>query len=424
MGILSVIEAVLVIPTSFFLAVIFSQLLLAFFRKRDLVSKYCPSVSVLIPAHNEGEHIEETIESVLGSGYPGRMEIVVIDDGSEDGTTETARRYERKGLIRYMRTNHIGKSRALNRALQTVKSEVTVVIDGDSRVGKGSLERLVSPLSDKRIAATSGAIKVANPDSVLSMFQRVEYLYFSFFKTLCDKIGGSIFTNGTLSAFRTGPLKSIGGFSPSMLSEDIDVALRLIRKGYRIKYVDSAVTYTNVPEGIGKLIRQRIRWTRGVIQIFKKHKGMLFRREHGGSSMYSLPLLFYYYFHSVFAGTLLALQIAGGYLEYFYFNGTLFSPDVAQYFFYWFSVFGIINLAYQTAAGNMGLSVLSALNIALVAVMYFLYVYSMIYFRERLRARDVISFVFFFPYWMLLMVVQLAGSREWVFGKWRNWWKK
>ncbi|HDD72729.1 MAG TPA: hypothetical protein ENG00_01400 [Candidatus Aenigmarchaeota archaeon] len=151
---------------------------------------------------------------------------------------------------------------------------------------------------------------------------------------------------------------------------------------------------------------------------------MYLKRRYEGSSLYSLPLLSYFYFHSLIIGTLLLLQIILGYFAYFYFNGTVFSFDVLQYFFFWFSVFGIVNLVYQIVIGNMSLTLLALLNILVVTLTYALYLYSMRYFREKPKIRDILAFIFLFPYWLMLMLVQAVNSTEWFFGRWRNWWNK
>jgi cellulose synthase/poly-beta-1,6-N-acetylglucosamine synthase-like glycosyltransferase len=418
-------ELLAVIPTAILLAVLFSQLLiLAFRRPAKFPAGYTPSVTVLIPAHNEGEHIRTTVDAVLNSGYPGRLKAIVINDGSTDGTSRILKAYSRNPRVRVLNTNHIGKSHALNRALKLARSEVVITIDGDTRLERGSIEKLVAPFSDSRVAATTGVIKVQNTGRPLSWFQRLEYLNFAFFKSVCERINAVIAASGPLSAFRRKALLDAGGFSPYTFLEDFDVALKLIKRGHRTRFVDDAFCHTFVPEGLWELAKQRFRWTRGGAQIIKTHFDMFLRRKYRGPGMYSLPLLSYWYIHSVLIGIALLLQIALGYHDFFLANGVVFSTDVARYFFLWFSVFGIINVAWNVLLGEWSLTLLSALNMLLLTATYGIFLLALRKFGEPFTIKDLIAFIFMFPYWLVLLFVHSFSNIEWGKRRGRNWWEK
>jgi cellulose synthase/poly-beta-1,6-N-acetylglucosamine synthase-like glycosyltransferase len=422
---LQIVELLAVIPTAILLAVLFSQLgILLVRRPVKFPLGYTPSVTVLIPAHNEGPYIKTTLDAVLNSGYPGRLKAIVINDGSTDETPRVLKAYSGTPRVRILKTNHIGKSRALNKALRLAKSEIVITIDGDTRLERGSIERLVAPFSDKMVAATTGVIKVENTRKPLSWFQRLEYLNFAFFKSVCERIGAVIAASGPLSAFRRKALLEAGGFSPYTFLEDFDIALKLIKKGHKTRFVDTAYCYTFVPEKLWELARQRFRWTRGGAQIIKTHFDMFLRRKYRGPGMYSLPLLSYWYIHSVLIGIALTLQIVLGYHDFFLANGVVFSMDVAQYFFYWFSVFGIISVAWNVLLGEWSLTLLSALNMVLLTCTYGIFLVALRKFREPFTLKDIAAFIFMFPYWLVLMFVHSLSNIEWSRKRGKNWWEK
>jgi cellulose synthase/poly-beta-1,6-N-acetylglucosamine synthase-like glycosyltransferase len=421
LNMLQTVENIALIPTIFLLLVIVSQyMILAFKPKKRIRGNYRPNVSIIIPAHNEGKYLRKTINSVLNSGYRGKKEVIVVDDGSTDNTSEILKEF--KKFIKSIRTNHVGKSKALNKALRIAKYGIIVTLDGDTEIKKGSLEKLLFPLRDKKVAATTGTIRVANDKKIITWFQRVEYLYYSFYKNLCDRIDGVICASGTFSAFRKNCLGK--GFSSKLYSEDIDLTLNLIKNGYKVRYVPEAIAYTFVPENVRNLLRQRSRWCKGCIQAMKKHFNLFFNRDYFGPGFYSLPMLSYWYFHALIMGILLFLQILIGYYNFYFSNGNFFSFEVAKYFFFWFSVFGVVNLAYQMLIGNFQVKLLYILNILVVVLTYAIYLYSIKWSKEKFTLKDFFVFMFFFPYWILIMVVQSLSNAEWFVSKARNWWKK
>lgn len=418
-------ELLAIIPTGLLIAVLASQFgILIFRRYPDYPKGHTPSVTVIIPAHNEEKHIRATVDAVLESGYPGTLRIIAINDGSSDRTGEILKRYSRNPKVRVLKTDHIGKSRAMNQALKLARTEIVITIDGDTRLEKGAIENLVAPFSDPEVAATTGVIKVDNRRKPLSWFQRLEYLNFAFFKSVCERIGAVIAASGPLSAFRTTALRKAGGFSPHTFLEDFDVALKLIKAGHKTRFVDNAYCYTFVPERIMELARQRLRWTRGGAQIIKIHWDMFLNRKYKGPGMYSLPLLSYWYVHSVLIGIALLLQIILGYNTYFLSQGVVFSPDVAFFLFNWFSVFGIIVVAWNVSLGVWQLSLLSAMNMVLLAATYLIFLLSLRRFGEGFGIRDLVAFIFMFPYWLVLLFVHALSNVEWAKPRGQNWWEK
>jgi hypothetical protein len=154
------------------------------------------------------------------------------------------------------------------------------------------------------------------------------------------------------------------------------------------------------------------------------HFDMFLRRKYRGPGMYSLPLLSYWYIHSVLIGIALVLQIIMGYYNFFFSKGVFFSTDVALYFFNWFSIFGMVNVAIQVFLGSMSLTLLTLLNMVLLLITYSIYIASLRAFGEPLTIKDIIAFIFMFPYWLILLFVHSFSNIEWPRKSGRNWWKK
>ncbi len=420
------IELIALIPTTMLLLIIISQYFILLRPKKTFCGNYTPDVSVLIPAHNEERYIENTVRSVHNSSYSGRIEIIVINDGSTDRTPKilSALKKQLKGL-RIINTDHVGKSNALNAGISVSKNEVIVVVDGDSEFQPDAIANLVRPLSDPNVAAVGGIVKVKNNSSPISWFQRIEYLYSSFFNSLCDRINGNIFTPGPISAFKRNVVKIECGFNNRVYLEDVDMALRIIKSGYKIHIAEDAVVMTNVPETVRSWVRQRKRWMKGGIEVIKNHKGIMFRRRFGSCGFYPFPMITYWYFHSIIMGIVIFFQVFGGYYSYFLAYGQGLSLGAAQYFLYWFSILGIINLIYMMVSGLIAPTPLLVMSVLLTTLSYPMYLYPYIRYRERFGIRDFVAFFFLFPYWMLLLVVQLVSNINWLGSALgRNIWEK
>ena len=410
--------------TTILLFVLLSQYALLIKRKKDYTKIVSPSLSILVPAHNEEKYIEETINAIIKAKYRNKKEIIVIDDGSADNTTEIIKKYSKKGLVKYFRTDHIGKSNALNKATEIAKNEIIVIIDADSVIEKDSLQKLVKPFADEKVGAVSGIIKVRNrKQNFLAVFQNIEYLHSSLFRSLCGRINSNIFTPGPLSAFRKNLLKAVGGFNTRTYMEDVDISLKLVKKGYRVEVSEEAFTSTNVPTSFKSWVKQRVRWTKGGISIIRNNLDFYFNRKYLWSSFYSLPLMSYWYIHSLFMTLFILYQVIFGYYSYFFVFGNFISFDVVRYFVFWFSIFGITNLAYQMLTGT-ATSLLIKLSVLVTLLTYPLYIYSFVKWKEEIKIKDVLALIFMFPYWFMVLIIQLFSNLEWFKTGQRNIWEK
>jgi len=245
-----------------------------------------PSVSIIIPAYNEEEHIAETIRSVKRLSYPReRFEILVIDDGSTDGTAEKAK----KEGVSVITKERGGKASALNLGIEKAKGQIIGCVDADSYPEEDALLKMVAYFDDPRVAAVTSSILVRNPKNLLQRLQEMEYILIAWGRKLLDYLHSVYVTPGPLSLYRRDVLKKIGGFDERVLTEDIEIAWRLQRRGYKIRMALPARVYTNVPESFRKWWNQRIRWDIGGIQTVNIYKYAFFRKRYGIFGMFIVP---------------------------------------------------------------------------------------------------------------------------------------
>jgi cellulose synthase/poly-beta-1,6-N-acetylglucosamine synthase-like glycosyltransferase len=251
---------------------------------------YFPSVSILIPAHNEEKVLRKTIEAVLEASYPDK-EIIVIDDGSTDRTYRIAHGFCNRGVKVIHRPNG-GKAIALNHGLQFAQGEVIIIVDADSLVCKNTLVELVQPFQNPVVAAVAGNIKVLNRENLLTRCQALEYIAsINIYRRALDVFGSVTVVPGALGAYRREVLKGSGFFDPDTLVEDFDVTMKALKTGNIVQASTPAVSYTEAPQTIGDFIKQRQRWYRGNFQALWKHRDAAFNSHYGFLQKLSFPFM-------------------------------------------------------------------------------------------------------------------------------------
>ncbi len=247
---------------------------------------YTPSVTVLVPAHNEGVGIEAAIQSLLEIVYPD-LEILVINDGSTDNTLEFAQKWAgsySSATVRVIDTpQNVGKAEALNIGIRSSDREIVVCMDADSRLEPQSIIKGVAHFIDPAVAAVAGNVKIINRVNFLSRLQTLEYLIGL---NLVRRAQGYLqcvnIIPGPMGFFRRDLLEEVGAYESDTYAEDCDLTLKLLAQGHRINYEPEAISWTECPEDIHGLITQRYRWTRGILQAIKKNKSSLFRTKQSG----------------------------------------------------------------------------------------------------------------------------------------------
>ncbi len=268
------------------------------FRHRDrermnppFIPEQLPAISVLLAAYNEERVIADTIQHLLKADYPGAMEIIVVDDGSKDGTAAVVEGIAvKESRVRLIRQPNGGKASALSRALAESTHKTIVMIDADTMVAPDGLITLIAPLSDPKVGAVSGYIRVGNTKHWLGKFQDLEYTgAFEIDRRAQDLLGCIVVAPGALSAFRMEALVQAGPITNDTLAEDTDLTLQLHRLGWKVLFAPRAYADTEAPESIKALISQRFRWAFGTLQCLWKHGEVLFAPGAGWLGWFALP---------------------------------------------------------------------------------------------------------------------------------------
>jgi peptidoglycan/xylan/chitin deacetylase (PgdA/CDA1 family) len=248
-----------------------------------------PSVTVVVPAFNEAAVIERTVDSVLASDVP--VEVLVVDDGSSDGTAERVRaRFGRDFRVRVVGQRNGGKARALRLGFARTRSEVVVALDGDTLFERDTVRRLIEPMVDERVGAVAGTALVGNVENGLTAGQALEYLVQQALERRAwDALDAVPIVPGAVGAWRRRAVEAVGGFGSDTLAEDADLAMALRRQGWKVVFAPEACAYTEAPSTVPALLRQRRRWSFGVLQAMWKHRGALIERKAGALGRVVLP---------------------------------------------------------------------------------------------------------------------------------------
>ncbi|HEY6302329.1 MAG TPA: glycosyltransferase [Terriglobales bacterium] len=258
----------------------------------EQIAAYRPRVAVLIPAYNEEKVIERTVQGALDSDYPN-LRVVVIDDGSKDRTLEIIRRTfaaeEAAGAVLILTKANGGKAEALNFGLEhSGDAEVFVGIDADTIIAPDAIARLVPHFLNSKVAAVAGNAKVGNRVNLWTRWQALEYITSqNFERRALNTMGAVSVVPGAIGAWRTEAVREAGGYHVDTVAEDADLTMALLRNGYRVEYEDQALAFTEAPTTANALMRQRFRWSFGILQAIFKHKGVFARK--GALGFVALP---------------------------------------------------------------------------------------------------------------------------------------
>ena len=263
----------------------------------ELGPPYLPDVSVVIPAYNEAAGIAATVRSMAASTYRGRLEIIVVDDGSSDDTAAIARNLGMP-FVRVITQANSGKPGALNRGVAEARSEILILVDGDTIFEPATIGRLIAPMMAADVGAVSGNTKVGNRRGILGGWQHLEYVMgFNLDRRLFDLLGTIPTVPGAIGAFRRAALAAVGGVSADTLAEDTDLTMALCRSPWRVVYAPDAIAWTEAPATLRQLWRQRYRWSYGTMQAMWKHRRAVI--EGGRSGRFGRYCLTYLAFFHV-----------------------------------------------------------------------------------------------------------------------------
>lgn len=246
-----------------------------------------PFVSVIIPAFNEQENISRALEAVAKQSYPYH-EVIVVNDGSTDFTKYIVEK--QCGTLIDRRRNR-GKAHALNEAARRARGTILVFSDSDSFLHPNAVAALVAQFANPRVGAVAGRVAPLHSGTLLGRFQEVEYVFGQDIVKPSQMVSATSVTvcPGPVCAFRRDVLLSVGGFKPRTLTEDFDATLDVVRSGYRAVYEPDAMAFTRCPQTWSELKKQRLRWSRGILQVFGVHEDLFLRRRVGLLGLFWLP---------------------------------------------------------------------------------------------------------------------------------------
>ncbi|MGE0115778.1 MAG: glycosyltransferase [Steroidobacteraceae bacterium] len=266
---------------------------LAFYRGRHVAlaaPSATPRVSIVVPAHNEERLIARTVETLLTS-TDVILEIIVVDDGSTDGTAEAVRqRFAHEPRVRLLQQANAGKAEALNTGIRAAHEEVIIALDADTLFTEHTVSRLAAHFADPKIGAVAGNAKVGNRVNLLTRWQALEYVTAqNLDRRAFEQLNCITVVPGAVGAWRRTAVTEAGGFLGDTLAEDADLTMRIVRHGYRVVYEQTAHAYTEAPQTFGAFVKQRFRWMYGTLQACWKHRQLLLRPKGGTLGLIALP---------------------------------------------------------------------------------------------------------------------------------------
>lgn len=244
---------------------------------------YAPFVSIIVPVFNEGKIIKQSILSLLNLDYKN-YEIIIVNDGSSDDTKQIAESlvgYQQgkynKVKISVINQPNLGKARALNAGIYYSKADFVLCMDGDSQLAPESLKAAVRHFKNPKIGAVAGNVKVLNRKKFFTDLQALEYIEgLNMSRSAQSYIKLVNIIPGPIGLFRRKAIEQAGYYSSDTYAEDADLTLKILAKDWKIYYEPKSISYTEAPATLQQLLKQRYRWTRGILQSIRKHKKLLF----------------------------------------------------------------------------------------------------------------------------------------------------
>jgi cellulose synthase/poly-beta-1,6-N-acetylglucosamine synthase-like glycosyltransferase len=248
-----------------------------------------PSVTIIVPCHNEELTVDKTVHSLLSLDYPkDKLSIFIIDDGSTDNTWEVMQQFKGHEQIRLFQKENGGKHTALNLGIENTHSDLVGCLDADSFVEQNALKEIVRYFDNPATMAVTPAIKLFEPKTLIQLMQKAEYLASIFLRKTFSFIDALFVTPGPFSIFRREVFDKIGGYKKAHNTEDLEMALRMQYHHMKIENAHTAAVYTVGPKTFRELYHQRIRWTYGFLKNCLDYRFMFFKPKYGNLGVFSL----------------------------------------------------------------------------------------------------------------------------------------
>ncbi|UCD03996.1 MAG: glycosyltransferase family 2 protein [Candidatus Woesearchaeota archaeon] len=279
---------------------------LLFFRNRKEMfndkksTDFFPRISIVMPAYNEGKNIGRTLRKIRELEYPkDKLEVIVVDDGSTDRTSEIVKKFKEVRIIRHEKNSGYAAI-PINTGIDAAKNEIVAIMNADSYPEKEALLYMVPYFKDKKTGAVTGAYLAKDPKTFLQKLQNFEYRIIAWNRKLLHFLNAVYVTPGPLSLYRKSVLLEVGKFDEKNLTEDIEIAWRILKYNYSVKMCLSAITYVETPDTLRKWWKQRTRWNIGGMQTLGKYKRFMFSRKYDMFGVFVIPLFLSFMIISVF----------------------------------------------------------------------------------------------------------------------------
>ncbi len=359
--------------------------------------KNFPSIAVVVPVYNSLNTITKCLKSIKEMKYPKKVQIIVVDDCSTDGTREILEKT--KGIILLKHEKNAGKAAALSTGIKKAGAKYIALIDSDSYPEKEALMKMMGYFWDKKIAAVTCLVLPDKKKTLLQKIQFLEYLLgFGLHNTLLSSIGSSYVVPGPLTIFRREVFDVVGSFEAGNLAEDMEFGLRMKKHGMNIANCHEALVLTDVPATIKNLFIQRDRWYRGAAFNFIRYRQLIFNKKNPDFGFFMMPFLFFTQVLIIavllrliifsFRDILIFLNIAATYLSL---GGSVsvgfiqspIPPSVLFFIITYICVAAYFWLCFKTAKYKPKLSDFVPLLILIFIYPYFIsFIYSQGYFKE------------------------------------------
>jgi len=300
-----------------------------------------PMITLVVPAYNEGPVIQQALRSLLLLDYPN-YEILIIDDGSSDDTYEKAlavAREDHQVTVRVITKKNGGKADALNTGMSAARGEFILNMDGDTKLSRNTLRACIRHFDDPRVGAVAGNVKVLNRENLLTRVQALEYVEGLAMARKAQSFMRAVnIIPGPLGMFRKSVLQQAGGYDHDTFAEDCDLTLKLLMRGWHIAYEPTAIAWVETPSRLLDLLKQRYRWTRGILQATRKHSSALWNPRRAGINFFIL-------WYMLFEGIMWPFSTVLGNLFFVYVG---LQYGVVIFLFYWWLQLTILDIVAAT----------------------------------------------------------------------------
>jgi len=348
--------------------------------------KKLPRVSLVIPAYNERKYIIKSLERILKINYPKeKLEIIIVDDGSTDGTFEIVKKFvdtKKLKFIKIFKNKHSGKAGSLNFGVKRAKHDFVAVVDADSHLTRNTLINAMKYFDSEDVASVTTRILVEGKKTIFERWQDIEFKIIALMRKITESLNLISVTPGPLSIYKKNILLKVGLFDKKNLTEDIEIAWRLLNEGYRINMAYDSLVYTPYPSKFSKWFRQRLRWSIGWMQTLKKYSVYIFRNHPVGT--YLLPMnLASLVFQMVILGLFLCLSVNWVVSFLFYLKDTIilgapiifripFIPDIFTFYVLLILVLSIFIAIYTLRQYKQRVGILDFISFLIVYVYLFI----------------------------------------------------